>query len=202
MGSDLRRTSRADGSAASSPFPMTRRLSNSPDRQATWMIMAAPDDVESAAAARTLKLLIQKMAQFKVAIDIGISNLDLPEFLLEHTLLQVIIFLLNQNTLTNASQLVRLTIVTNSMPSVRISPVIIGNSMRFPKDDFFTNLADTGGTFGSLADEIFTNRAGQTMTKGTVSAALKSVLQTIAFSIDMSHLSEEVLAVSVKRVIE
>merc|ERR1712224_532284 len=159
-----------------------------------------PMDPEAIAAARILKNLIQEMTQKETVMDATLGGED---FSAQLSLLKndvQIYCLVTKMTLRSPQQCARLARTFQVLPDQVVHPVIIGESMDFPGEAFYEDLAD-GAIFGERAADIFFEYAGAVITHEDVAGALRRLFKTIAHFVNVPYASEVMLKTSVKQFI-
>lgn len=165
------------------------------------LLMCEPMDPEAIAAARILKNLIQEMTQKETVMDATLGGED---FSAQLSLLKndvQIYCLVTKTTLQSPQQCARLARTFQVLPDQVVHPVIIGESMDFPGEAFYQDLAD-GAIFGERAADSFFEYAGAVITYEDVAGALRRLFKTIAHFVNVPYASEVMLKTSVKQFIQ
>lgn len=164
-----------------------------------WMIISDNTDFEAISAARYIKTILQVSLQTEITLDVKMSTIviedDIDSF-------SVFLFLLTIGTLSSATQLARLTLLTSIKPAVNVKPVLITDAFRFPDESYYRSLETNGGLFGESASEIFSHRAGLDISCKDVVKALRSVFQNISTFVHVPVASEKLLHASISQMIE
>lgn len=176
---------------------MGRRTSASKQSgKADMLLLSDLCDVEAVAAARVLKLVIQKKTQQQVALDF---QLDIKEFkeVLRSEQCKHVLLLLTAGTLQSPSQLGRLAVLSKIRPGFLACPVVIGDAFAFPDETIFSGL-----TQDNAFNDGATSAALNAGIRGLdVARALRLALGSIACYVNVPYANEHVLLVAVDNVL-